>query len=234
MRILLAILFCVVPAIALAQPQCRSEDPPNCAIYTACFEANCHCAGTDSPYTATFGPKYCTAFSTDANFSPAGKAWRDRTLRCLTDRASTAFVGQNGSCNCGSLQDSMVGSHTSCYTAQPHSFCELGAADVREIAHIVSVGDLWDLRNGTLETAKTFVECVKQKGTAPSIAIVKAFAQQMITDSARDSARALLQATAAQADSLAATSPAALKKALTDFANQVRAFEQEQFPVVHP
>lgn len=204
-----AIVRCVVFAVlgflistgtAGAQGACQTSGDLSCNVYTKCIEANCNCAATNFPYSATFGPKYCQRFAAQTNFSSLGSEWRDKTLVCLKNRISTAYVANSDAsgknCDCSSIQSAAIGSHSECYLSAP-SFCQLSEDDVRVLARIVDAADISALGlPGMIEMGHVLASCYWNEGLDKGDAITVAFVSETLeegTEVASDVAREVLR-----------------------------------------
>ena len=165
-----------IPGNASAQAACSSTVAPSCEVYTDCIEAKCNCNATSYAYVEKFGAKYCKRFLANTGFSAKGREWRDKTLLCLSDAVSRAFVSTSSStCDCKGIQAAAIKSHTPCYVSSP-SFCKLPSDDIRVIAKIVDSGDIVALGlDGTIETALTLFTCMTSEGVAQGTDIALTF-----------------------------------------------------------
>lgn len=137
----IGLLMLSLMVITPAQAQCVNTTTPSCQVYEICFAKYCPCQGDDD-YFLRYGKKYCEAFLGAANFSDAGKKWRDRTLTCLQEKIVPKLdISDNPSCNCGEMRSFAFDTHVSCYTQTGASICDLGADDVLEITRIIEIGD---------------------------------------------------------------------------------------------
>jgi hypothetical protein len=187
-------------SVTWAQAACSSSASPSCEVYAGCIEANCNCAAGDSPYSGTFGPKYCGRFIANNNFSSDGKAWRDKTLLCLADEISKSYVANIGPpCNCKQIQKDAIASHNKCYTLAP-SFCKLSDDDVREVARIVDIKDIFILgARGVKEVAKTLATCMINEGIDKGTQTTIVFADETLVEGGEEARHYLLDVLAAGA-----------------------------------
>lgn len=179
----LVALVLLLTTQAEANPACTSVIGNSCVVYSDCIEQQCRCNATPSKYVMNFGLKYCQRFAAETEFSPAGRAWRDKTLSCLRDGISQAFGRNRGPpCNCAEIQKGAIASHTACYTKAP-SFCSLRDADIKVVARIV---DAWDVlalgRDGVIETGKTLFQCFLQEGVVRARRIAEVFCSETIIE----------------------------------------------------
>lgn len=189
-----------VPSTVTAQEACQTTGDLSCDVYTQCIEANCNCAATSFPYSATFGPKYCQRFAAQTNFSSLGSEWRDKTLICLKNRISTAYVANSDAtgknCDCSAIQSAAIGSHSECYLSAP-SFCKLNEDDVRILARIVDAADIFALGlPGMIEMGHVLASCYWNEGLDKGDAITVAFVSETLeegTELASDVAREVLR-----------------------------------------
>lgn len=166
-----------------AQPACSSTNDNSCAVYSDCIEANCNCNATPFSYPKNFGFKNCNKFRTSTALSPAGIQWRNKTLICLKDRISVAYVQNSANgCNCEEIQRQAIQSHTDCYISAP-SFCSLPESDIRAIARIVDAPDFVALgTDGVIETAKTLYGCYRTVGRDKAGAVAIAFGDETLAE----------------------------------------------------
>lgn len=172
--------------LAWAQSACQSNEKSSCAVYSDCIEANCNCAATSHNYSGTFGPKYCTRFGAESSFSANGSAWRDKTLLCLKDRISQAYVahsdGSGKGCDCAAIQAAAIDSHSSCYLDTP-SFCQLSQADVRVLARIVDTPDIAKLGfPGLREMGIVLATCYWEEGKDVGDELARAFVDETVAE----------------------------------------------------
>jgi len=192
-------LFTLAPLFAFAQEACRSSPDLSCSVYTECIEANCNCGATSSPYSATFGPKYCSRFANETRFSAVGQQWRKKTLLCLKDQISIAYVANSDAsgrnCNCSAIQSAAVDSHSLCYLSSP-SFCKLLESDIRVIARIVDAADVASLGvPGMIEMGHALASCYWNEGIDTGNMIASSFIDETLregTEIAEDVARETL------------------------------------------
>lgn len=190
----------ISPGKAAAQSACQTAGDLSCDVYTQCVEANCNCTATSFPYSATFGPKYCQRFAAQTNFSSLGSEWRDKTLICLRNRISTAYVANSDAsgknCDCSAIQSAAIGSHSECYLSAP-SFCQLSEDDVRVLARIVDAADIFALGlPGLIEMGHVLASCYWDQGLDKGDAITVAFVSETLeegTEVASDVAREVLR-----------------------------------------
>lgn len=177
------VCFSLTATTAFGQPACRTEDSNSCDVYTKCIEENCRCNATQWKYPASFGHKYCVRFSGESRFSQLGKQWRDKTLACLKEEISRAYVNNQGPpCNCERIHKAAIASHTKCYTSAP-SFCLLSDDDIRRIARIVDAADFALLgASGAVEVADTWFQCFLQVGVPRGFQIADVFAGETIAE----------------------------------------------------
>lgn len=182
---IMAIAMLCVAGRGLAQPACSSTNDNSCEVYSECIEKNCKCEATQFKYPQSFGLKYCKRFGESLELTSNGQKWRDKTLSCLKDRISAAYVAnsQNG-CDCGKIQQLAIASHTDCYISDP-SFCSLSDDDVRAIARIVDLEDVGALgRTGLTETARTLFGCFQTAGFDRGTKIAVTFGDETLNEGA--------------------------------------------------
>lgn len=159
----LIVLTVNVLSSGTAHAQCVNTVTPSCGVYETCFAKYCPCQG-ESDYFISYGKKYCEAFLGAANFSEAGRRWRDRTLTCLQEAIVPKLdISENPSCNCSEMRTIAFTSHIACYTQAGASICELGLSDLNEIRRIIDTGDVLSI-DGMKQTKAVAVIC---KTTAP-------------------------------------------------------------------
>jgi len=195
--IIALVALVALASTATAQTACTSSQTLSCALYTDCIERNCNCAAGRPPYSGTFGLKYCSRFASAVSLTPAGQAWRDKTLICLRDRASRAYVDNAGPpCDCKAIQAKAIASHSDCYTSNP-SFCALPDDDLRQIADIVDGNDVFALGiSGVWQTGYTLLVCMRQAGVNRGARIAEIF----LAEESRSFTNAVLDAATKAAD----------------------------------
>lgn len=200
-RVFLALFFAsaalMSPSLSEAQAACQTTGGLSCGVYEQCIEKNCECAGTDHPYTATFGPKYCQRFGSETGFGSLGKQWRDKTLICLKDRVSSAYVSNsdaNGrNCDCSAIQAMAIDSHSECYLSAP-SFCKLSESDIRTLARIVDAADIFALgASGLTEMGHVLATCYWTEGISKGDLITRAFVSETLQEGTEVASKVVIE-----------------------------------------
>jgi hypothetical protein len=138
----IALTIALLSYARLAGAQCSNSATPSCNVYEQCFAKYCPCDNDPNEYFLSYGQKYCQRFLDNANFSDAGKAWRDKTLVCLQESIVPKLdISEQPVCNCGGMKNFAFQSHVSCYTSPQHSICDLPVADIKEIGAIIDIKD---------------------------------------------------------------------------------------------
>lgn len=121
----------------IANAQCLNSIEPSCSIYSSCFAKHCDCPDSDE-YLMSFGENYCKGFLDEHNFSAAGTAWRNSTLRCLQESLVPIIPFEEGkSCDCAKVKAFAYSNHVSCYTQSAASVCDLPIQDIGLIAKTI-------------------------------------------------------------------------------------------------
>lgn len=117
-----------------------NPDSPTCGWYTECME-KAHPCGPKG-YVMDFGYPYCLKFRDAKDLSPAGQAWRDKTMVCL-QRSLVPMLGASGPSSqvCSEIDQTGFDSHVHCYTSTP-SICSLPWSDLWKIVDIIGPGFL--------------------------------------------------------------------------------------------
>lgn len=130
---------------SVTSAQCENTISPSCDVYQKCFAKYCPCPAGPAEYFKSYGEKYCMAFLANANFTDAGKKWRDSTLRCLQETIVPRLdISENPVCDCGNMRDFAFDAHVACYTQKSNSICDLGKADKLEIVKTIGIEGLFD------------------------------------------------------------------------------------------
>ena len=220
-------LTLIVPGMGMANQACQSTENLSCSVYKGCIEAKCNCAVTASPYSGTFGPKYCGRFASESNFSKAGQEWRKKTLLCLKDKIQVSYVNNSEPCNCKQIQKEAIDSHSACYLAKP-SFCKLEEADIRVIARIVDAKDILALGfPGLAEMGITLATCYWSESIASGNTIARAFVHETIIEGTET-------ATAVGKDVLDGAINHAIESGKEEARKQIEKLKEEFFPIVLP
>jgi hypothetical protein len=146
----------VAPLAASERSQACVDPPPrDCSFYSACLEAS-HPCGEDG-YALGYGERYCKRFLANDDLSPAGKEWRDATMRCLQVRLTRYLSAPRASCD--EIIDGAFDDHPACYTQPGSSICALSPWDWLSIVSTIDLGDLVSSR-GRRQIAQTAGTCL--------------------------------------------------------------------------
>lgn len=141
----MAVAITLIARVTVSHAQCSNSIATSCKVYDACFAKYCPCDGNPNEYFKSYGEKYCSSFLANVNFSDAGKAWRDSTLRCLQEAIVPELdISDSPKCDCAKMKAFAFKSHVDCYTSAGASICDLGNGDLAEIAKTVDAKDLLD------------------------------------------------------------------------------------------
>jgi hypothetical protein len=140
MRLNRAILMIIVAWVysSTVNAQCVNSIESSCGVYSSCFAKQCKCSDSVDEYLISFGENYCKAFLGEHDFSDAGKAWRNSTLRCLQESLVPIILFENDkSCDCAKVKSFAYSSHVGCYTQPNASVCDLPMQDIGLIAKTI-------------------------------------------------------------------------------------------------
>ena len=151
-----------------ASAQCSNSVTPSCGVYESCFAHYCDCSSSPDEYMMSYGKAYCEKFLGNADFSDAGKAWRDSTLVCLQEAIvpDLNIVEPPQACNCSAMRQKAFDSHVACYTQPGKSICDLPVDDLKQIQSIVAIKDTFSTEGWA--TMKQITQKCKDTATDPT------------------------------------------------------------------